>query len=176
MPTPLWDLWPDITSCLKFVGLVSVGRPLWREARSAICSVITQWSESLRTHNHALLSHLRLPRPEGPGSHIYIPQEQGGPVITLGTGFSLSHLLWLAGLQCRYSNPPPHWFNPIQSKVKVTLRLTISWSLHRSFKPTVGLVTRYCFLFEGCCLVFVWCSLWREVGSVFRQSQPVVIC
>jgi hypothetical protein len=39
--------------------LVSVGRPLWREDGSAICSVITQWSESLR--NHILLSHLRLP-------------------------------------------------------------------------------------------------------------------
>jgi hypothetical protein len=29
--------------------LVSVGRPLWREDGSAICSVITQWCESRRT-------------------------------------------------------------------------------------------------------------------------------
>jgi hypothetical protein len=27
-----------------------------------------------------MLSHLRLPQPEGPGPCIYIPQEQGGPV------------------------------------------------------------------------------------------------
>jgi hypothetical protein len=28
----------------EICGLVSVGRPLWREDRSEICSVITQWS------------------------------------------------------------------------------------------------------------------------------------
>jgi hypothetical protein len=47
-------------------------------APPAICSVITQWSESLKTRNHTLLSHLRLPQPAGPGSRIYITQEQGG--------------------------------------------------------------------------------------------------
>jgi hypothetical protein len=67
-------------------GLVFVGRPLWREDGSAICSVITQWSKSRRTRTHILLSHLRLPQPGGPGSRIYIPQEQGGPVIPPGTG------------------------------------------------------------------------------------------
>jgi hypothetical protein len=61
-------------------GLVSVGRPLWREDGSIICSAITQWSESLRTRNHTLLSHLRLPHPGGPGTRIYIPQEQSGPI------------------------------------------------------------------------------------------------
>jgi hypothetical protein len=68
-------------------GLVSVGRPLWREDGSAICSVITQWPESFRTRNYTLLSHLRLPQPGGPDSRIYIPQEQGGPVIPPGTGY-----------------------------------------------------------------------------------------
>jgi hypothetical protein len=71
----------------EICGLVSIGRSLWREDGSAICSVITQWSESLRTWNHTLLSHLRLPQPGGPGSRIYIPQKQGGPVIPPGTGF-----------------------------------------------------------------------------------------
>jgi hypothetical protein len=47
----------------EICGLVSVGRPLWREGGSTICSVITQWSEPLRTRNHILLSHLRLPQP-----------------------------------------------------------------------------------------------------------------
>jgi hypothetical protein len=37
-------------------GLVSVGRPIWRENGSAICSAITQWFESHRTLNHTLLS------------------------------------------------------------------------------------------------------------------------
>jgi hypothetical protein len=70
----------------EICGLVYMGRPLRREDGSAICSAITQWSESHRTPNHTLQSHLRLPRPGGPGSRIYIPQEQGGPVIPPGTG------------------------------------------------------------------------------------------
>jgi hypothetical protein len=69
-------------------GLVSVGSPLWREDGSAICSVITQWSELLRTRNHTLLSHLRLPQPGGQLCLIYILHEQGVPVIPPGTGFS----------------------------------------------------------------------------------------
>jgi hypothetical protein len=48
---------------------------------------ITLVSKSHRTHDHILLSQLRLPQPGGPGSRIYIPQEQGGPVIPPGTGF-----------------------------------------------------------------------------------------
>jgi hypothetical protein len=38
--------------------------------------------------NHALLSHLRLPKSGGPGSRIYIPQEQGSPVIPPSTGLN----------------------------------------------------------------------------------------
>jgi hypothetical protein len=86
----------------EIYSLVSLGSPLWRENGSTICSVITQWSESLRTRNHTLLFHLSLPQPGGPGSCIYIPQEQGGPVIPLGTGFPLRRLLRLAGLQLTY--------------------------------------------------------------------------
>jgi hypothetical protein len=42
------------------------------------------------------------------GSHIYISQDQGGPVIPPGTGYPLRCLLRLARLRWRYSNPPPH--------------------------------------------------------------------
>jgi hypothetical protein len=97
----LWNLLPDITSCRNIV--------VWKlSSRSAVCSAITQWSESHRTHNHTLLSNLRLPQPGRPGFCIYTPQEQGGPVIPLGTGFPLRCLLQFAGLQWRYSNPSPH--------------------------------------------------------------------
>jgi hypothetical protein len=61
----------------EICSLVSVRRSLWREDRSIICSVITQWFELLKTRNHTLLSHLRIPQPGGLGSRIYIPQEQG---------------------------------------------------------------------------------------------------
>jgi hypothetical protein len=63
---PLWDLRPDIISCRNIAVWnlwSSVRRPLWREDGSPICSVITQWSESLITRNHTLLSRLRLPPP-----------------------------------------------------------------------------------------------------------------
>jgi hypothetical protein len=50
-------------------------------------------SKSSRTHGHILLSHLRLPQPGGPGPCIYIPQEQGDPVIPPGTGFRFCRLL-----------------------------------------------------------------------------------
>jgi hypothetical protein len=51
-------------------GLVSVGLSLslWWEEGSAVCSAITQWSESCRILDHALRSHLRLPQSGGPGS------------------------------------------------------------------------------------------------------------
>jgi hypothetical protein len=110
-PVPLWDLRSDIIYCrnvtVRNLRSCIRGRTLWREDGSPICSLITQWSESLRTCNHTLLSHLRLTQPRGPGSRIYIPQKQGGPVIPPDTGFPLHHLLRLAGLRWRYSIPPP---------------------------------------------------------------------
>jgi hypothetical protein len=48
---------------------------------------VTLRSKSPGTHDHILLCHLRLPQLRGPGPHIYVPQEQGGPVIPPGTGF-----------------------------------------------------------------------------------------
>jgi hypothetical protein len=67
--------------CLKFPLLF-----LWdtlSDERSAICSVITQWSESRRTRNHTLLPHLGLLQtwrawfpyfhPPGTGWPSYIP-------------------------------------------------------------------------------------------------------
>jgi hypothetical protein len=43
-----------------------------------LARAVTVGSGSRRTHDHILLSHLRLPQPGGPGPRIYIPQEQGG--------------------------------------------------------------------------------------------------
>jgi hypothetical protein len=80
---PLWGPWPDFFFtffCWTIALLLVLGRHLWREDRSAICSVITQCSESLRIRNHTLLSHLRLPQPGGPGSSMYSLQEQDGPI------------------------------------------------------------------------------------------------
>jgi hypothetical protein len=58
------------------------------------------------------VSNSKLPQPGGLGSRIYIPQEQGGPVIPPGTtGFLFRRLLRLARLRWRYLNPPPHGLN-----------------------------------------------------------------
>jgi hypothetical protein len=67
---PMWDL----RMLSEICSLISVERPLWREDGSAICSVITQWSESLRNLNNSLLSHLRLPQFGVPSSLLYPPE------------------------------------------------------------------------------------------------------
>jgi hypothetical protein len=59
------------------------------------------------TWPHFTVSDSKLVRPGGPCPSIYIAQEQGGPVILPGTGFPFRHLLRLARLRWRYSNPPP---------------------------------------------------------------------
>jgi hypothetical protein len=53
---------------------------------AVFASVVILMSESRGAHDHLLLSDLKLPQPGGPGPFIYIPQEQGGPVIPPGTG------------------------------------------------------------------------------------------
>jgi hypothetical protein len=105
--------------CLK-IAVHYVGAP--SPTRGWICNLFIQLllgharattlgSKSHRTHDHILLSHMRLSQ-HGEQCHcIYIPQEQGGPVILPGTGFP-----WL---QWRYSNPPPHENNPLKLKLKL---------------------------------------------------------
>jgi hypothetical protein len=85
-------------------------------------------SESLGTQDHIFLSQfLRLPQPGGSGPHIYIPQEQSGPVMPPGTGFPFCRLLRLAGLRWKYSNPPPHGLDPTcSSKMSVKFYRTAS--------------------------------------------------
>jgi hypothetical protein len=73
-----------------------------------LARAITLESKSDISHNHILLSHLRLLQSRGPGYRIYIPQEQGGPVIpqALGSLFVVSYDS--QGLRWRHCNPPPH--------------------------------------------------------------------
>jgi hypothetical protein len=59
-----------------------------------------------RQRSHSRVSHSRPPNLEGE-PRICIPQEQGDPVITPGTGFSYRHLVRPSGLRWRYSTPPP---------------------------------------------------------------------
>jgi hypothetical protein len=74
-----------------------------------LARAVTLGSKFRRTHGHILL---RLLQPGGPGSRIYFPLEQGGPVIHPGTGFHFVASYDSQGLRWRYSNPPPHVFKP----------------------------------------------------------------
>jgi hypothetical protein len=98
----------------QLCGLVSIGRPLWRDDESAIFSVITQWSESLRTRNHTLLPHLRLPQPGGPGSRMYFPQEQGNRGSKL-------HYDWRSVSQYVLASSPPWDLRPDINSVWILL-------------------------------------------------------
>jgi hypothetical protein len=91
-------------STVRHLRFACCGAPSLTRVQSAA----TLGSKSRRTHDHILLSHLRLPHPGGPRPRIYIPQEQGGPDIPSCTGFPFCRLLRLAGMRWRYSIPPPH--------------------------------------------------------------------
>jgi hypothetical protein len=73
-------------------------------------------------------------------------------------------------------------------EAEVTLRLTVSQSVRLGVEPTLRLVTRYCFLSEGCCLqvavLFLWGALSHErTGLQFAvqsfnglsRAEPVTI-
>jgi hypothetical protein len=59
--------------------------------------------ESLRTQNHTLLSYLKLPQT---GSRIYIPQEQGGPIVRRTSVYVITNcdffISFIANLQFTY--------------------------------------------------------------------------
>jgi hypothetical protein len=122
--------------------------------RGRVCNLpiqfaVTLGAKSRRTQDNVLLSHLRLPQPGEPGPRIYIPQEQGCPVIPPGTGFALHSLLRLAGLWWRNSNPPPHrWSQSTQVKVKVTLRPTVSRPVRLGVRRPSGNRDKFFFLLE----------------------------
>lgn len=64
---------------------------------------IIQWFESHSNRNHASAYHLRPLQPWTPGTLIYIPQEQGWPIVPRGR-WPLRRRLQLSGLRLSYSN------------------------------------------------------------------------
>jgi hypothetical protein len=64
------------------------------------------FAEAVTLGSNIVLSHLRLPQSGGPGTRIYIFQEEGSPVTPPGSGFPLRRLSRLVGLRWRYSKPP----------------------------------------------------------------------
>jgi hypothetical protein len=64
------------------------------------------------------------------------------------------------------------WMDFSRRNLKKTVGIQ---SVCRGVEHALGLVTRYYFLSECCCLVSVGLPLWREVGSAICHSQSVVI-
>jgi hypothetical protein len=100
-------------SCRTITLLSALGHPLWREDGSVICSAICQWLESRRTHNHILLSHLRL----------------------LGSLFVVSYDS--QGLRWKHSNSPPHW----ESRICCILMWLVQFNMG-TFQELSGLAPR----------------------------------
>jgi hypothetical protein len=164
----LWACWcgaPSLTG----------GRVCSLQLILVLVSAIIIGSESRGTQwPYFGVSDSRLLQPEGPGPHIYIPQEQNCSVSPSGTGSPFRRLLLLAGLWWRYSNPLPHGAGRhtrgSKVEVKIMLRLTVSQSVCLGVETILELVTTYYFLSESCCVVSVGRPLVREVGSVSCQS------
>jgi hypothetical protein len=94
------------------------------------------------------VSASRLPQPQGQGPHIYIPQEQGGPVIPPGTGFpfvaSYESQGYGGGIRTRlHARYLSNQVKSSQVKDKVTMRLAVSQSVSLGDEPHLGLMTRY---------------------------------
>jgi hypothetical protein len=101
----IWGLRPDFYYCQTVAGLLMwsalsderTGLPVTIAAGPRQCS--HSWVRVPRdSWPYITVSDSRFPQPGGPGLRIYIPQEQGGPVISPGTGFPFRRLLRLAGL------------------------------------------------------------------------------
>jgi hypothetical protein len=70
-------------------------------------------SESRRTQDHIFCLRFETPPTWSSGPCNYIPQEQGGPVITLGTGFPFRRFYDSQGYGGGNSNPPPQSGGPV---------------------------------------------------------------
>jgi hypothetical protein len=115
------------------------------------------------------LSVSRIPQPGGPGPRIYIPQEQGDPVIALGTAFPFRRLLRYARLRWRFSNPPPQGvlsLSTVSHPLKrVFRRLSTEWLCPSlvTFQHGTQKITRiHCYsptvpLLKLCCLAMWKC-------------------
>jgi hypothetical protein len=90
---PVWGLRPDFYYCQTVAGLLMRGALSEERAGLSFTIVVgprqrshSEILVSLNSCPYFTVSDSRLPQPGGPGPHIYIPQEQGGPVIPPGTG------------------------------------------------------------------------------------------
>jgi hypothetical protein len=108
------------------------------------------------------------PQPGRPGSYIYVPQSQDGPVTLSGTRFPFRRLLRLAGLWWWYSKPPPQWDTP-SSTLPLRLILMIFPSKSKFPKPRSAVCLKFCMHF----LSLSW--VLHDSPFQIRPTTPVPI-
>jgi hypothetical protein len=136
---------PSVNDSLENVGTSTSRNPMGNCGYSPyeVCNVLSHERMGLsstiaagpRQHSHSqvrfpwdswpcfTVSVSRLPQPGGPGPHIYIPQEQGGPGYTPRHRFPFRLFLWLAGLR---------WVDPRANAVSLAIPLSLlAYSLPR---------------------------------------------
>jgi hypothetical protein len=110
------------------------------------------------------------PSPGGPGLCTYFPFTwQGGRVIIQGTRLPFHHLLWLTGLQRRYSNLPPHEF----FLCSLTEMSTAIMSGHLKSFSTVSFYSAMYILHRTSCLwsEFYTISTLTRNGNAYHKKQ-----
>jgi hypothetical protein len=89
LSTPIWGPRPDCYYCQTVVGLLMWGAP--SDKRTGLSFTVSARPHQ-RRHSRVrvprnswpcfTVSDSRLPKPGGPGLRTYIPQEQGGPILS----------------------------------------------------------------------------------------------
>jgi hypothetical protein len=134
---------------------------------------------------HFTVSDSRLPQSGGPGPHIYIPQEQGGPVLPPGPGFPFRHLLWLAGLWWRYADPPPHGHStgrttsprciaPVQTAQKTLFHYCVFSRCRGNNVSTELFPSNSCFAVTRLHNCYLAMDLHDTIFNTLRSTQPPI--
>jgi hypothetical protein len=95
-----------------------------------------------------------------------------GPVTTPGTGFHFRHFLRLAGLRCRYSNPPPH--GELSLSLSLVLRPTVSRPIYFGIKHPSGAYVQI-FIIVWQLRVFWFGAPYLTRGRVCRLQLQLVL-
>jgi hypothetical protein len=146
----------------EICGLVSMGRLLWREDGSAVCSVITLEVEvEVRSSLRLTVSRsvcLGIEYPCGTSNQILFPV---GMLLSEICGLlSMGRPLWREDGSAVCSVITLE----VEVEVRSSLRLTVSQYVLVS-STHVGLATRYYFLSECCCLKFAVLYLWGALSD-----------
>jgi hypothetical protein len=181
---PIWSPWPDFCFLSDDCGFLELGHPLWWgcnllvQLLLSLARTVTLGSEMRRTHDRILVSHLSLPQIGGPGPHNYIPQEQSGSVIPLGTGFpfvtSYDSKGYGGGILTRL-----HTGTNVKVKVMYYGWQSVGqsvWVSGTHLRPATKFSFSLKFSLDNCGFVILKHSLWREDGSVIYccfWSSPV---